>query len=44
VIFCTYLYSNTAGMVQVTTFTRKTAFGEYEKDFMDFLNGLRISE
>jgi hypothetical protein len=44
VIFCTYLYSNTAGMVQVTTFTRKTGFGEYEKDFMDFLNGLRISE
>jgi hypothetical protein len=43
-ISCGYAYSGKSGGVSVISFTRKTLFSEFEKDLMDFLNGLRISE
>jgi len=42
--YCGYYYGGKGGTVQVVTVTGKTLFSEFEKDFMDFLNGLRISE
>jgi hypothetical protein len=44
VVMCGYYYSGKGGTVQVVAFTGKTLFSEFDKDFMDFLNGLRISE
>lgn len=39
-----YYYSGKSGTVLVMTMTGKNVYGEYEKDLMDFLNGLSISE
>jgi hypothetical protein len=39
-----YYLSNDAGTVQVVTLTRRTLIGEYEEDFMEFLNGLSVSK
>ena len=41
---CGYFYSGKSGTVQVIAFARKAHFGEFEQDFMEFLNGLSISE
>jgi hypothetical protein len=41
---CGYFYSSKSGTVQVIAFARKARFVEFERDFMDFLNGLWISE
>jgi len=38
-----YFYTSKDGMVGAITISRKTASSEYEKDRMEFLNGLRIS-
>jgi hypothetical protein len=43
-ILCGYVYSGKSGGVSVTAFTRKSLFSEFEKDLMEFLNGLLISE
>ena len=43
-VLCGYYYSGKSGTVQVVTITGKSLFSEFEKDFMDFLNGLWISE
>ena len=43
-VLCGYYYSGKSGTIQVVTMTGKSLFGEFEKDFMDFLNGLSISE
>jgi hypothetical protein len=42
--FCGYYYSGASGTVQVITITGKNLRHEFENDFMEFLNGLRISE
>jgi hypothetical protein len=42
-IYCGYYYGGKGVTVQVVTFTAKTLFSEFEKDFLDFLNGLWIS-
>jgi hypothetical protein len=39
-----YYYSGKAGTVQVYTVTETSLLPKYEKDFMDFLNGLLVSE
>jgi hypothetical protein len=44
VVLCGYYYSGKSGTVQVVTFTGKSLFSQFEKDFMEFLNGLWISE
>ena len=38
-----YFYSSKDGMVGAITISRKAASSEFEKDRMEFLNGLRIS-
>jgi hypothetical protein len=43
-ISCGYFYSGKSGGVSVIAFTRKSQFREFEKDLMDLLNGLSISE
>lgn len=43
-VYCGYYYGGKGGTVQVVAFTGKSLFSEFEKDFMDFLNGLSISE
>lgn len=43
-VYCGYYYSGKNGTVQVLTFTAKYLFAEYEKDFMQFLNGLSVTE
>ncbi len=43
-ILCGYYYSGKSGLVQVVALTGKSLFSEFEKDFMDFLNGLSITE
>jgi hypothetical protein len=42
--FLGYYLSNDAGTVQLVTFSNRTMIGKYEKDFMEFLNGLSGSE
>ncbi|MGA3188474.1 MAG: YbjN domain-containing protein [Bryobacteraceae bacterium] len=39
-----YYYGGTSSAIQVLTFTGRNLAGEYEKDFMDFLNGFRLIE
>ena len=39
-----YYYAGQSGTVLVITMTGKNLYSEFEKDFMDFLNGLSISE
>jgi hypothetical protein len=43
-VLCGYYYSGKGGTIQVVTLTGKSLFSEFEKDFMDFLNGLSISD
>ena len=43
-IRCGYFYSGKSGGVSIIAFTRKTLFIQFEKDLMDFLNGLWVSE
>jgi hypothetical protein len=43
-VSCGYFYSGKSGGVSVIAFTRKSQSREFEKDLMDFLNGLSISE
>jgi hypothetical protein len=42
-ILCAYYYSDNGGTIQALTYADQTFFSEHEKDFTDFLNGLRIS-
>jgi TonB family protein len=42
--YCGYYFGGKSGTVQVITYTGKNLLGEYEKDFMEFLNGLQISD
>jgi putative serine protease PepD len=39
-----YYYGGKAGSVQVLTYTGRTLVSEYEKDFVDFLNGFRLMD
>jgi hypothetical protein len=39
-----YFYTGKAGTAQVITSTKTSLLPKYEKDFMDFLNGLLVSE
>jgi hypothetical protein len=39
VVYNGYYYSGEDGIVQFLTFTGKSLFGEYEKDFYNLLNG-----
>jgi hypothetical protein len=43
-VYLNYDYGGKAGTVQVMTYTGRKLFGEFEKDFLDFLNGLSVSE
>jgi hypothetical protein len=43
-IFYGYYYSSDLGSFQVTTYTAKNLFDEYESDFLNFLNGMTITE
>ena len=40
-IYSDYLFSGNNGTVQVITYTGKYLLGEYERDFVGFLNGLQ---
>jgi hypothetical protein len=44
VVYSGYFYAGESGTVQVVTYTPKTLLPEYEKDFMDFLNGFTVSK
>ena len=37
-----YYYSDEGGTVEAEIFADKAFYSEYEKDLMDFINGLRI--
>jgi hypothetical protein len=37
-----YYYSGQSGTVQILTYTGRSLVPEYEKDFIDFLNGFRL--
>ena len=39
-----YYYGGKQGNIQVLTFTAQSLFEKYEKDFIDFLNGLEVYE
>jgi hypothetical protein len=39
-----YAYTGKAGHADISACANKTTFGKYENDFMDFINGLHISE
>ena len=39
-----YYYGGKSGTVQVLTYTGRNLVPEYEKDFMDFLNGFRVKD
>ena len=43
-IYCGYYYGGENGTVQLVTYTEKARFPEYEKVFMDFLNGFVVSK
>jgi hypothetical protein len=43
-VYWGYLYSGKGGTVRVFTFTAPNLVDEYDKDFMNFLNGLWVSE
>jgi hypothetical protein len=43
-VYYGYYYGGKAGTVQVLTYTGANLISEYDKDFLDFLNGLRVSE
>jgi hypothetical protein len=39
-----YYYSGKAGTIQILTYTGPNLVAEYEKDFLEFLNGFRIAD
>jgi hypothetical protein len=39
-----YFYAGENGTVQVVTYTAKTLFPKYEREFMDFINGFAVSK
>jgi Caspase domain len=41
-IYYGYYYTGEAGTIQVVTYTGKNLFNEYEQDFTELLNGLKI--
>ncbi len=43
-VYCGYFYAGENGTVQAVTYTAKTLLPEYEKEFMDFLNGFVVSK
>lgn len=43
-IYYGYYYGGKAGTVQVLTYTGANLITEYDKDFLDFLDGFRVSE
>jgi hypothetical protein len=43
-IYYGYYYGGKAGTVQVLTYTGANLITEYDKDFLEFLNGFRVSE
>lgn len=43
-VYCGYFYAGENGTVQVVTYTTKTLLPEYEREFMDFLNGFVVSK
>ena len=43
-VYCGYYYGGENGTVQLVTYTEKARFPEYEKVFMDFLNGFVVSK
>lgn len=43
-VYWGYFYAGENGTVQVVTYTAKTLLREYEKGFMDFLNGFVVSK
>ncbi len=43
-VTCGYYYAGKSGLVQVVAVTGRALFSEFEKDFMEVLNGLWISE
>jgi hypothetical protein len=43
-VYSGYFYAGENGTVQVVTYTAKTLLPQYEKDFMDLLDGLVISK
>jgi hypothetical protein len=43
-IYYGYYYGGKAGTVQVLAYTGANLITEYDKDFLEFLNGLRVSE
>jgi hypothetical protein len=38
-----YYYGGPAGTIQVLTYTGRNLIGDYDRDFLEFLNGLRVS-
>jgi hypothetical protein len=43
-VYLGYYYGGPGGTVQVITYTGKNLIKEYEKDFLELLNGLSVSE
>ena len=43
-VYCGYFYAGENGTVQVVTYTAKTLLPEYEKEFMDLLDGFVVSK
>jgi hypothetical protein len=43
-VYSGYFYAGENGTVQVVTYTAKSLLPEYEKEFMDFLNGFVVSK
>jgi hypothetical protein len=43
-VYCGYFYAGENGTVQVVTYTAKALLPEYEREFMDFLNGFAVSK
>ena len=43
-VYCGYFYAGENGTVQAVTYAAKTLLPEYEKKFMDFLNGFVVSK
>jgi hypothetical protein len=41
-VYYGYYYSGNGGTVQVITYTAKSLLAEYDRDFMEFLNGLAV--
>jgi hypothetical protein len=42
-VYLGYYYTDDSGTVQILTYTGKSLIGEYEKDFLELLNGFRVT-